>query len=98
MNQPQVQVSDVKAGCFVTTKFVLDKSEKTFVGLVLNKDKDECEIKFMRAKDAKKTVFIFREPEDKSWVDNEQIVSILLTPSMGNRDRYIFPESVNGAE
>ena len=95
-NQNQ-QDTNVRPGDYVKVQFETKRSKKIFVGLVLQKEQDEYEVKFLRSCNTQKRSFTFREPEDISWIEPGQILSKLAMPTMGNRDTYVFGNDVNNA-
>ena len=53
---------------------------------------------FIRANDDKHTVFAFLVIEDKSWLEENQIKSVVEIPTMNNHQRYIFQHGLSVTE
>nr|CAH7719065.1 unnamed protein product [Callosobruchus chinensis] len=76
-----------KKNIIESVKFICKKSERHYIGRVLNKCNDDLEIRFMR-NSAEKCVF--PEQDDVCSVDINDMVTVLPEPHANKRKQYLF--------
>ncbi|KAG5883141.1 hypothetical protein JTB14_015370 [Gonioctena quinquepunctata] len=66
-----------------------------YVGQVTDSEVGEPRVKFTRIKEtlADTTVFCWKEPEDVTFIENEDVVEELAEPAFGRRAELIFNSS-----
>ncbi|KAJ8259452.1 hypothetical protein GJAV_G00169420 [Gymnothorax javanicus] len=94
---PQPKVPQPKIGDFVLVKFDTGRSTKVVLGQCNETDEEDIQVSFLWSKDAKKTVFAFLQ-SDTCWVELSDVLEIVETPILDNRNRYIFSRTLNVAE
>nr|CAH7751846.1 unnamed protein product [Callosobruchus chinensis] len=77
----------IESGGYVLVKFICKKSERHYVGRVLNKCNDDLEIRFMRKSGEK---FVFPEQDDVCLVDINDIVTVLPEPHANKENSTYF--------
>ena len=70
-------------------EYATTKSKNVFLGQIVSKDGFEIEVTFLHA---------FPVIEDKAWVEENQIKSVVEIPTMDNHQRYIFQQTLSVTE
>ena len=87
--------ADINVGNFVLVRFETNWcSTKTYLGQCIEIDEKELQVSFFRSKNNAHMIFAFPNVTDLCWVDKENVLTVLPTPSIDTRDRYIFQKSI----
>ncbi|KAG5899878.1 hypothetical protein JTB14_012341 [Gonioctena quinquepunctata] len=84
-----------KINDWVVVKFATKKKVLHYVGQVTDIEAGEPRVKFILIKEthADSTVFCWKEPEDVSFIENEDVVEKLAEPAFERRGKLIFNSS-----
>ena len=92
---PQQHNADKTVGNFVLVRFETNRcSTKTYLVQCTETDGNELQLSFLRSRNNVHTIFAFPNVTDLCWVDKEHVVTVLTTPSLDNRERYTFEQSL----
>ena len=92
---PQQHNADITVGNFVLVRFEMNRcSTKTYLGQCTETDRNELQVSFLRNRNNAHTIFAFPNVTDLCWVDKKHVVTVLTTPSLVNRERYTFEQSL----
>lgn len=86
ISEKKVNFKDFQIRDYVLVKFATKKKIIYYVGEVLDKDKGECVVKFLK-KSMDSDTFFFPEKEDKWTVEISDIVAVLPQPIRGTTQR-----------
>lgn len=77
---------------WVVVKFATKKKVLHYVGQVIDIEAGEPKVKFARIKEIHEdtSVFCWKEPEDVSFIENEDVEETLVEPALGRRGELIF--------
>ena len=95
-NERVIEAPSFVPGAFVLVIFQAGKALSTYLGQVINIDIPVTEVMFLHVNKNSKS--LFPENEDKSWVLRDQVIRVLQTPSIDNRERYSFSEDLEVTE
>ena len=92
---PQQHNADITVGNFVLVRFETNRcSTKTYLGQCTETDGNELQVSFLHSRHNAHTIFAFPNFTDLCWVDKEHVVTVFTTPSLDNRERYTFEQSL----
>lgn len=91
LNKIEHYVEKLRVGNWVLVAFATKKTKKHYVGQILEIDKNELKIKFVRKKEGEKTLsFIWPEQEDECEVSEDEVIMVLPEPNLGRRADLSF--------
>lgn len=86
ISEKKVNFKDFQVKDYVLVKIATKKKIIYYIGEVLDKDKGECVVKFLK-KSTDSVTFFFPEKEDKWTVEISDIVAVLPQPIRGTTQR-----------
>lgn len=90
VNENRSVQQEIKISDYVVARVLGLKSEKNYVGLVLDQKENDYQLQFLK-KSGKK--FLFPEKDDIAFVKFSYISKILSQPTVNNRQHYFFKSS-----